>query len=94
MEQIEAIFEELNFPSAVKLKQVLRNRGIGFDARQVEALAKGESVRQVQQPELRLKGKITSAYLNDLWMADLIDLTQLPSQGSKLNSGEAGDKYI
>mgnify|MGYP000494406349 CR=1 FL=1 len=89
MEQIEAIFEELNYPSAVKLKQVLRNRNIAFDARLVEALAKGESVRQVQTPTLRLTGKITSAYLNDLWMADLIDLTQLPSQKSG-----ASDKYI
>jgi hypothetical protein len=95
MEQIRAIFEELNFPSGPRLRRVLQNRGIAFNAAQVDQLARGESVRQVQAPELRLKGKISSAFLNDLWMADLIDLTQAPSRTDKLLRDEAeDDKYI
>ena len=42
------VAEELNYPSAVKLKQVLRERGIPHKAKDVDQLLRDEPVRQVQ----------------------------------------------
>ena len=47
---MEEVFEELNFPSAARLKKALIARGIPFDANEVDRLVKGEAVRQVQAP--------------------------------------------
>jgi hypothetical protein len=81
MEEIQHVFEELNYPSAPILKRALTSRGIPFSAKDVEALTKGEAVRQVQAPLPASKGKIAADKLNDLWFADLIDLTAAPSAG-------------
>lgn len=96
MEQIEEVFEELNYPSAARLKRVLKDRGIDFDAKAVDELVKGESTRQVQAPAPLLTGKIAAKDLNDVWFADLIDLTAAPSVGAKVDLGptEEGEKYI
>ena len=90
------VFEELNYPSASVLKRVLKARGIPFDAKEVEAIAKGEAVRQVQAPTPQADGKIAADNLNDLWFADLIDLTAAPSDGSKKFDLKpvGGEKYI
>lgn len=97
MEEIVRIFEELNFPSSQKLKRVLRQRGIAFTAQQVDQLAKGETTRQVQAPAPQLTGKIAAERLNDVWFADLIDLTATPSDGGRkadLDPTKAGMKYV
>ena len=75
---MEALFEELNFPSAGRLKKVLKQRGIEFDPKEVDKLVKGESTRQVQAPAPLLTGEIAAKELNSLWFADLIDLTAAP----------------
>ena len=94
---MEAVFEELNYPSAVRLKRVLKDRGIPFDPKEVDKLVKGESTRQVQAPNPLFRGKIWSTDLNDRWFADLVDFTAAPSDGgkkTKLEPTEAGEKYI
>ena len=80
MERIREIFEELNFPGVERLKKALKNRGIPFTKEQVNEVAKGESVRQIQQAAPRLTGKVASHYENYEWMADLVDWTTAPSQ--------------
>lgn len=97
MDQIEQIFEELNYPSGPRLKKVLTARGIAFDAKEVDKLVRGESTRQVQAAAPFFKGKIWSADLNDRWFADLIDFTAAPSDGGKRTPLEAtkdNERYI
>ena len=97
MEHVRQVFEELNFPSAPILKRALTRRNIAFDTKEVDALVKGETVRQVQAPTYRLTGKIVSPSLNDLLFADLIDFTAAPSDGGKsvgLKPTEDNERYI
>ena len=49
-DEVEEIFEELNFPSLQKLRRVLDSRGIKYDQEEVDKLVKREAVRQVQAP--------------------------------------------
>ena len=97
MENVRQVFEELNFPSAPILKRALTRRNIEFDTKEVDALVKGETVRQVQAPTYRYTGKIVSPSLNDLLFADLIDFTAAPSDGGKrvgLKPTEDNERYI
>ena len=96
MGDIQEVFEELNFPSAPRLKRVLTARGTAFDVKDVDRLVKGESTRQVQAPVPLLTGKIAARAVNDVWFADLIDLTAAPSVGMKvaLEPTDEGEKYI
>ena len=86
MTSIEEVFEELNFPSAARLKRALTARGIPFDANEVDSLVRGEAVRQVQAPRYTFNGKIAATDLNSRWCVDLIDFTLSPSND--------GEKYI
>ena len=90
MQTIEALFEQLNYPGAARLKQALKNRGIPYTNLQVEKLAKGETVRQIQQAAPPLKGKVASHYMGYEFQADLIDWTSTPSGANK----KKGEKYI
>ena len=72
MASIEEVFEELNFPSAPRLKRVLKQRGIAFTAGEVDRLVQGGTTRQVQAPRYKFDGKIAAADLNSRWFADLI----------------------
>ena len=97
MAQIASLFAELNYPSAGVLKQALRNRGIPFDNKEVDALVRDEAVRQVQAPKYRFTGKIAAKDLNERLFADLIDFTAAPSDGGKkvgLRPTGNNEKYI
>ena len=85
MERIEALFEELNFPGADRLKKALKIRKIPFTKEQVEKLVSGETVKQLQRAAPPLKGKVSSHYQNFEWMADLIDWTTAPSVETVVN---------
>ena len=84
--RIIEVAEELNYPSAAKLKQVLRERGVPHKAKEVEQLVRDEPVRQVQAPVKSYNGRIVAKHKDSKWFADLIDFTASPS--------ESGDKYI
>ena len=86
MTSIEEVFELLNFPSSARLKRALTARGIPFDANEVDALTRGEAVRQVQAPRYTFSGKIAATDLNSRWCVDLIDFTASPSP--------SGETYI
>lgn len=98
MATVEAVFEELNFPSAPRLKRVLAARGIPFNANEVDRLVRGETTRQVQAPTYKFEGKIASSDLNSRWFADLIDFTAAPSADTGKDVGlrptASGEKYI
>ena len=73
MTSVEVVFEELNFPSAPRLKRALTARGIPFNASEVDRLVQGETTRQVQAPRYKFDGKIAASRLHARWFADLID---------------------
>ena len=83
--RIEALFEQLNFRGPSRLKKALKNRVFPFTNLQLEKLATGETVRQIQQAAPPLNGKVASHYLGYDWQADLIDCTTAPSQGTGTN---------
>ena len=81
LKMMEAVYEELNAPSANKLYKVLKDRGHAFTMKDVTTFVKGQTERQVQAPDYDFKGKIASQDLNVRWHADLIDFTAAPSKG-------------
>ena len=85
--ELERIYEELNRPSAAKLKIALKREGIEFDAKDIEKLTRQDTGRQLLAPRQQYKGKIVATDINERWAADLIDYTSTPSKKS-------GDKYI
>ena len=84
---IERIYEELNRPSAAKLKIALKNADIPFDAKDIEKLTRQDTGRQLLAPTYKYTGKIVSTHQNERWAADLIDYTSTPSK-------TGGEKYI
>ena len=98
MEKIQEIFEELNFPSAPRLKRVLTARKIPYDSKEVDSLVRGETTRQIQAPRYNFTGKIAASDLNSRWFADLIDFTAAPSEDAGNDVGlrptAANEKYI
>ena len=83
MARFEEVFEELNYPSLQKLKNVLDSRGIAYDKKDLEKLVKREAVRQVQAPAYKLDGKIAAHGINGRWFTDLVDFTAAPSDRGK-----------
>ena len=55
---IDAINEELNFPSLQKLRRVLEQRGIPYNKKNLERLVKRQAVRQVQQNRINIKERL------------------------------------
>ena len=90
--------EELNFPSAPRLKRVLTARGIPFTSSEVDRLVRGETTRQAQAPNYKFDGKIAVADINSRWFADLIDFTTAPSADTGKDVGSrptaSGERYI
>lgn len=82
----EEVFEELNYPSAQKLKRVLEDRHIAYNKKEINNLVQREAVRQVQAPKYRFDGKIKAFDIDDRWFCDLIDFTAAPS--------DRGEVYI
>ena len=94
---IDAVNEELNFPSLQKLRRVLDQRGIAYNKKNLERLVKREAVRQAQAPTYKRDGKIPSLFQNDRWFADLIDFSSTPSDNGKrigLRRTKDGESYI
>ena len=77
----------MNFPSAARLKRVLRSRNIPFNATDIDRLVRGETVRQIQAPNYKFDGKIAACRLKFKWFADLIDFSAAPSEGTGKDAG-------
>jgi hypothetical protein len=78
MEELAALYEELNAPSATAFRKALAKRGIPARARDVEEFVKSRTERQVIAPPPKYKGHIVSFNVNHRWMADLIAFTSRP----------------
>ena len=94
---MEELYQQLNYPSANVLKRTLKNRGIPFDPKELQALVKKDVTRQVQAPRYAFTGKIAAKTLNARIFADLIDFTAAPSDRGKkvgLKPTDDGEKYI
>ena len=98
MTSIEQVFEELNFPSASRLKRVLDARNIPYNTRELERLVRGETTRQVQAPRYNFDGNTATSRLHSRLRADLIDFSASPSAGTGKDVGlrptVPGEKYI
>ena len=96
-DSVSSVFEELNYPSLQKLKNVLDKRGIAYDTKELKKLVSKEAVRQVQAPTYKFEGKISAHGLHDRWFCDLIDFSAAPSdRGKRTNLKETrdGETYI
>jgi hypothetical protein len=78
MEELAALYEELNAPSATAFRKALAKKGIPARARDVEEFVKSRTERQVIAPPPKYKGHIVSFDVNHRWMADLIAFTSRP----------------
>ena len=80
---VRDLLEELNRPSAARLKTALRARGIAYDPKVVDAVVSRSTEKQQQAPAYRYSGKIVSTDVNARWAIDTINLTSRPSKGQR-----------
>ena len=83
VDPVRRLFEDLNQPSEVRLKQALRARGIPFTNEQVSAIVKGSASRQIFAPKQRYVGRVASEAPHARWAADIIFMTSTPSKGGQ-----------
>jgi len=79
--QVRSLFEELNRPSAARLKTALRARGIAYDPKVVDTVVSRSTEKQQQAPAYKYTGKITATAPNSRWAIDTVNLTSRPSKG-------------
>ena len=77
---------------------MLTDRGIPFNASEVDRIVRGETTRHVQAPTYKFDGKIAAVDLNSRWFADLIDFATAPSADTGKDVGlrptASGERYI
>ena len=83
---IDAVNEELKFPSLQILRRVLDRRGIAYNKQSLDRLVKRQAIRQVQAPTYKYDGKIAAGDIGDSWFVDLFDFTAAPTDGGKKTS--------
>ena len=82
-EDILGIFEELNFPSATKLRAALIKRGFKARLKDVEEFVKSQTPTQLFAKAPKYRGKIIASRPNERWVVDFIDFTAEPSGSYK-----------
>ena len=80
IDQVRSMFEELNRPSAARLKTALRARGLAYDPKDVDTVVSRSTEKQQQAPVYKYTGKITATAPNSRWAIDTINLTSRPSK--------------
>ena len=81
--EILEIFEELNYPSASKLRAAFINRGFRARLQDVEAFVKSQTPTQLFAKAPTYQGKIVATRPNERWVIDFIDFTAALSQNFK-----------
>jgi len=79
-ENLAAIYEALNYPSASVFYKALRKRGIEVRQADVEEFVRSRSERQVTAPPPKYEGNIVAFGINHRWVADLLAFTSRPAQ--------------
>ena len=82
-EDILEISEELNFPSATKLRAALIKRGFKARLKDVEEFVKSQTPTQMFAKAPTYRGKIIASRPNERWVVDFIDFTAEPSGSYK-----------
>ena len=82
-EDILGIFEELNFPSATKLRAALIKRGFKARLKDVEEFVKSQTPTQLFAKAPKYRGKIIASRPNERWVVDYIGFTAEPSGSYK-----------
>ena len=82
-DEIPEIFEELNYPSANKLRAALIKRGFKARLKDVEAFVKRQTPTQLFAKAPTYQGKIVATRPNERWVIDFIDVTAEPSKNFK-----------
>ena len=77
------LFEELNYPSASKLRATLMKMGFRARLKDVEAFVKSQTPTQLFAKAPTDQGKIVATKPNERWVIDFIDFTAEPSQDYK-----------
>ena len=79
-ETLKELFEELGGPSAQKLLQAAKRRGIDATLEKAKALAKTDATRQAFAGKpFKQQGSIPSNSPTDRYQADLVDMKQFDS---------------
>ena len=78
-EEILEIFEDLNYPSATKLRAALIKKGFKARLKDVEAFVKSQTPTQLFAKAPKYRGKIIASRPNERWVVDFIDFSAEPS---------------
>ena len=73
------LFEELNYPSATKLRAALLKKGYKARLKDVEDFVKSQTPTQLFAKAPKYRGKIVASRPNDRWVMDFIDFSAEPS---------------
>jgi transposase InsO family protein len=79
-DELEALYEELSYPSATKFRRAVQKRGGPIYLNDAIAFVDTYGQRQVTAPRQQYKGQIIAGNLDDRWAADLIAYTAQPAQ--------------
>ena len=74
-DEILELYDELNFPSAPKLRAALIKKGYRVRLKDVEEFVNAQTPHNLLPQALRYCGHIISSKVNERWAIDLIDFT-------------------
>jgi hypothetical protein len=83
MEEVRTLASDLGFPSANKLWNEVRKRGINVPKSEVLKYVRSLGLRHVFQKRPAYEGRIAATKINNRWAADLIDYNAKPSPDPK-----------
>ena len=78
-DEILEIFEDLNYPSATKLRAALLKKGFKARLKDVEDFIKSQTPTQLFAKAPKYRGKIVASHPNERWVMDFIDFVAEPS---------------
>ena len=78
-DEILEIFEDLNYPSATKLRAALIKKGYKARQKDVDEFVKSQTPTQLFAKAPKYRGKIIASRPNDRWVMDFIDYSAEPS---------------
>ena len=82
-DEILELYDELNFPSATKLRAALLKKGYRARLSDVEAFVKAQTPTQLFAKGPKYRGHIISSRVNERWALDRIDFTAEPDGKNK-----------
>ena len=82
-DEILELYDELNFPSAAKLRAALLKKGYRVRMADVETFVKAQTPTQLFAKGPKYRGHIISSRVNERWALDLIDFTAEPDGNLK-----------